>query len=103
MSKTYDEAVRKAQALAQGVRNNLEKATALGITPEQIDRLLAIAEETSAKSREVDELRSIVAQKSSEARQSLDNLTDIIRPIKKAIKTSIDQPSWLTFGIEDKR
>lgn len=103
MSKTYDENVRKAIALANGVRNNIDDAKKHGITIEQLDQLTAIANETAEKSTEVDNLRKIVAEKSSVAHQSLETLTSAMKDIKKVIKTNYEQPQWLKFGIEDKR
>lgn len=103
MSKTYDENVRKAIALANGVKNNISDVEKYGITTQQLDQLIAIANETASKSAEVDELRKIVSEKSSVAHQSLEQLTSSMRDIKKVIKTNYEQPQWLKFGIEDKR
>ena len=103
MSKTYDENVRKAIALANGVKNNISDVEKYGINTQQLDQLITIANETAEKSTEVDNLRKIVAEKSSSAHQSLENLTSAMRDIKKVIKTNYEQPQWLKFGIEDKR
>ncbi len=103
MSKTYDENVRKAIALANGVKSNIDDAKKYGITIEQLDQLIAIANETAEKSTEAENLRKIVAEKSSSAHQSLENLTSAMRDIKNVIKTNYEQPQWLKFGIEDKR
>lgn len=103
MSKVYDENVRKALAVAEGVRRNLEVLSQYGITEQQVDALIAVANDTGAKSAEVDELRKIVAEKASVARVSLDNLTVGLREIKQVIKRNFEQPKWIDFGIEDKR
>ena len=103
MSKTYDENVRKAIALANGVKINISDVEKYGITTQQLDQLIAIANETASKSAEVDELRKSVSEKSSVAHQSLEQLTSSMRDIKKVIKTNYEQPHWLKFGIEDKR
>ncbi len=103
MSKVYDENVRKALTVAEGVRRNLEVLSQYGITEQQIDALVAVANDTGAKSAEVDELRKIVAEKASVARVSLDSLTVGLREIKQVIKRNFEQPKWIDFGIEDKR
>ncbi|MBQ8773369.1 MAG: hypothetical protein IJZ17_02700 [Muribaculaceae bacterium] len=103
MSKVYDENVRKALAVAEGVRRNLEVLSQYGITEQQVDALIAVANDTGAKSAEVDELRKIVAEKASVARVSLDSLTVGLREIKQVIKRNFEQPKWIDFGIEDKR
>lgn len=103
MPKTYDENVRKARALAQGVENNMDAVKNLGITALQIKSMIDLANDTAAKSAEVDELRKIVAQKSSIAHLSLEQLNAQIKSIKKVIKDNFSQPEWIKFGIEDKR
>lgn len=103
MSKVYDENVRKALTVAEGVRRNLEVLSQYGITKQQIDALVAVANDTGAKSAEVDELRKIVAEKASIARVSLESLTVGLREIKQVIKRNFEQPKWIDFGIEDKR
>lgn len=103
MSKTYDENVRKARALAQGIENNIDAVKNLGITDALIKSMLEIANDTAIKSAEVDELRKIVTQKSSIAHLSLEQLNAQIKSIKKVIKDNFSQPEWIKFGIEDKR
>lgn len=103
MPKTYDENVRKARALAQGVENNMDAVKNLGITALQIKSMIDLANDTAAKSAEVDELRKIVAEKSAIAQLSLEQLNTQIKSIKKVIKDNFSQPEWIKFGIEDKR
>lgn len=103
MSKTYDENVRKARALAQGIENNIDAVKNLGITTDQIKSMLEVANNTAEKSAEVDELRKIVAEKSSIAHLSLEQLNAQVKNLKKIIKDNFSQPEWSKFGIEDKR
>lgn len=103
MSKTYDENVRKARAIADGIGRNLSKLKSYGISQSTIDALIEAANDTATKGTEVDELRKLVNEKASSARAALLNLTDRVRDVKQIIKRNFEQSKWLDFGIEDKR
>ena len=103
MSKVYSEKVMKAQSLAEGLKRNFDKVKGFGITDTQIGQLIALAEETSVMSEELDGLREVVKQKASAANAKLTELTDALRDAKQVVKTNFEQPIWIDFGIEDKR
>ena len=63
MAKIYEEAVRKARLLAEGLTNNIEEVAKHGVSKVQIDTLVAIADDADAKNKELDELRSVVTLK----------------------------------------
>lgn len=103
MSKVYTDKVVKAQSLAEGLKRNFDRVKGLGITDEQINTLVRIAEETAKMSEELDALREVVKVKASAANAKLTELTDCLREAKLVVKTNFDQLSWIDFGIEDKR
>ena len=103
MSKVYTEKVAKAQSLAEGLKRNFDRVKGLGITDEQILKLISTAEETAKMSEELDALREVVKVKASAANAKLTELTDCLRDAKQIVKTNFDQLSWIDFGIEDKR
>ncbi|MBQ7941107.1 MAG: hypothetical protein IJ328_01700 [Muribaculaceae bacterium] len=103
MSKVYTEKVAKAQSLAEGLKRNFDRVKGLGITDEQIQKLISTAEETAKMSEELDALREVVKVKASAANAKLTELTDCLRDAKQIVKTNFDQLSWIDFGIEDKR
>lgn len=103
MSKVYTEKVEKTQSLAEGLKRNFDKVKGLGITEEQIQELLKLANETAEMSRKLDSLREVVKQKASAANAKLTELTSLLRETKQVIKTNFEQTDWINFGIEDKR
>ena len=103
MSKVYTEKVAKAQSLAEGLKRNFDRVKGLGITDEQINKMVSVAEETAKMSEELDALREVMKKKASAANAKLTELTDCLRDAKQVIKTNFDQLSWIDFGIEDKR
>ena len=103
MSKVYTEKVAKAQSLAEGLKRNFDRVKGLGITDEQINKMVSVAEETAKMSEELDALREVMKKKASAANAKLTELTDCLRDAQQVIKTNFDQLSWIDFGIEDKR
>ena len=103
MAKIYEEAVRKARLLAEGLTNNIEEVAKQGDSKVQIDTLVAIADDADAKNKELDELRSVVTLKTKEARDVLAELNAKIKDLKTAVKPHYDQDRWKWFGIEDKK
>lgn len=103
MSKVYTKKVEKTQSLAEGLKRNFDKVKGLGITVEQIQELLKLANETAEMSHELDGLREVVKQKASAANEKLTELTSLLRETKQVIKTNFEQIGWINFGIEDKR
>ena len=103
MSKVYCEKVVKAQSLANGLKRNYDIVKSLGITNEQIQNLMKLAEETAVMSNELDVLREVVKQKASAANAKLMKLTQQLQLAKQVIKTNFEQLSWANFGIADKR
>ena len=103
MSKVYTEKVEKALSLAEGLKRNFDKVKGYGITDEQIQDLVKIANETAEMSAELDALREVVKEKASAANAKLTELTDGLRCAKQVVKLNFEQTSWLDFGIEDKR
>ena len=103
MSKVYCEKVEKAQSLANGLKRNFDIVKSLGITNEQIQNLMKLAEETAVISKELDDLREVVKQKASAANAKLMELTQQLQLAKQVIKTNFEQLSWVNFGIADKR
>ena len=103
MSKTYDENVRKARMIADGIAKHLDELTAYGVNKDAIESLAASADDVAAKSTEVDELRKVVNEKAAIARAALLDLTDRMRDVKSVVKKNFDQSRWIDFGIEDKR
>lgn len=63
MAKIYDEAVRKARLLADGLANNIEEVKGYGIGSEKIEALRAIADDAEERNKELDELRALVSEK----------------------------------------
>lgn len=103
MSKVYSEKLEKVQSLANGLKRNFYKVKSLGITNEQIQNLMKLAEETAVMSNELDVLREVVKQKASAANAKLMKLTQQLQLAKQVIKTNFEQLSWVNFGIADKR
>ncbi|MBQ8805143.1 MAG: hypothetical protein IJZ68_01560 [Bacteroidaceae bacterium] len=103
MAKIYEEAVRKARLLAEGLTNNIEEVTKHGVSKGQIDALVAIADDADAMNKELDELRAIVSSKTKAARDVLTELNAKIKDLKTAVKPHYDQDRWKWFGIEDKK
>ncbi len=103
MSKVYSEKVQKTLSLAEGLKRNFDRVNNLGVTNEQIERLIRIAGETDEMSKELDALREVVKQKASAANAKLTVLTDCLRQAKQVVKNNFEQTSWIDFGIEDKR
>lgn len=103
MSKVYCEKVEKVQSLANGLKRNFYKVKSLGITNEQIQNLMKLAEETAVMSNELDVLREVVKQKASAANAKLMKLTQQLQLAKQVIKTNFEQLSLVNFGIADKR
>ena len=103
MSKVYSEKLEKVQSLANGLKRNFYKVKSLGITNEQIQNLMKLAEETAVMSNELDVLREVVKQKASAANAILIELTQQLQLAKQVIKTNFEQLSWVNFGIADKR
>ena len=103
MSKVYSEKLEKVQSLANGLKRNFYIVKSLGITNEQIQNLMKLAEETAVMSNELDVLREVVKQKASAANAKLMKLTQQLQLAKQVIKTNFEQLSWGNFGIADKR
>lgn len=103
MSKVYSEKLEKVQSLANGLKRNFYKVKSLGITDEQIQNLVKLAEETAVMSNELDVLREVVKQKASAANTKLIELTQQLQLAKQVIKTNFEQLSWVNFCIADKR
>lgn len=103
MSKIYDEAVRKARLLAEGLNRNREKAEGFGINSTLMEKLTALANDAETKSGELDALREVVSAKSKEANLVLQELNRSIKEVKTKVKSQLEQPKWKDFGIEDKR
>lgn len=103
MAKIYEEAVRKARLLAEGLTNNIEEVAKHGVSKVQIDTLVAIADDADAKNKELDELRSVVTLKTKEARDVLAELNTTIKDLKTTVKPHYEQDRWKWFGIEDKK
>ena len=103
MSKVYSEKLEKVQSLANGLKRNFYIVKSLGITDEQIQNLVKLAEETAVMSNELDVLREVVKQKASAANAKLMKLTQQLQLAKQVIKTNFEQLSWVNFGIADKR
>ena len=95
--------MEKAQSLANGLKRNFDIVKSLGITNEQIQNLMKLAEETAVMSNELDDLREVVKQKASAANAKLMQLTQQLQLAKQVIKTNFEQLSWVNFGIADKR
>ena len=95
--------MEKAQSLANGLKRNFDIVKSLGITNEQIQNLMKLAEETAVMSNELDVLREVVKQKASAANAKLMQLTQQLQLAKQVIKTNFEQLSWVNFGIADKR
>ena len=60
MSKVYSEKLEKVQSLANGLKRNFDIVKSLGITNEQIQNLVKLAEEIAVMSKELDDLREVV-------------------------------------------
>lgn len=103
MAKIYDEAVRKAHLLADGLTNNLGEVENHGINNMKIEALKALAADAAEKNRELDELRALVSEKTKNARIVLDELNATIKEMKTAVKPHFPQERWIRFGIEDKK
>lgn len=103
MAKIYEEAVRKARLLAEGLTNNIEELAKHGVSKEQIASLQALANDADAKNKELDELRSVVTVKTKDAREVLAELNTLIKDLKTSVKPHYEQERWKWFGIEDKK
>ena len=103
MSKVYCEKVEKAQSLANGLKRYYDIVKSLGVTNEQIQNLVKLAEEIAVMSKELDDLREVVKQKASAANAILIELTQQLQLAKQVIKSNFEQLSWVNFGIDDKR
>lgn len=91
MSKVYSEKLEKVQSLANGLKRNFYKVKSLGITNEQIQNLMKLAEETAVMSKEIDDLREVVKQKAAVANAKLMELTQQLQLAKQVIKTNFEQ------------
>lgn len=103
MSKTYLMQVQKAQALATGLRTNIDKVKGLGIGQDKIDELEKIAAEAERLNSEVDALREQTNIKVAEANQKLIALKTGYQEARHIIKGHFEQPQWESFGLMDKR
>lgn len=103
MAKIYEEAVRKARLLADGLTNNFGEVENYGINNQRIEVLKALADDAAEKNKELDELRALVSEKTKNARDILDELNATIKEMKMAVKPHFDQERWIRFGIEDKK
>ena len=103
MAKIYEEAVRKALLLAEGLENNLGEVKDYGINNDKIEALKALADDANKKNKELDELRALASEKTKNARIILDELNAITKELKMSVKPHFDQERWIRFGIEDKK
>ena len=103
MAKTYDEAVRKARLLADGLSSNIDKVGEYGIAKEDVDSLLALADDGAVKSKELDELRALLTEKTAVARAVFTEINMRTKSLKLMVKPNVLPEFWINYGIEDKR
>lgn len=103
MSKTYAIQVEKSRTLLAGLRKNLEAASNLGITKEELDKLEKDSEEADRMNTELDVLRAEVSEKASVANKKLTEVRTQVQSMKSLIKKKVDQAQWESYGIPDKR
>lgn len=103
MSKTYLSHLQKAQALASGVKMNIEKVRDCNISIEDVAALEELVKEGELLNGEVERLRSETSAKVAEANAKLAEIKDKMLDMKRSIKQRFDISQWESFGIADKR
>lgn len=103
MSVTVTNEVKKAEALASGLKKHLSEVKEIGITAEKISELEETCKILVQKDNESEALRRQVSEKSAENHRLLAELKNQMLDIRRAVKSRFLQPEWIKYGVQDKR
>lgn len=103
MSVIVTNEVKKAEALASGLKSHLGEVKEIGITAEKINKLEEACKILVQKDNESEELHRQMSEKSAENHRLLAELKSQMLDIRRAVKSRFLQPEWIKFGVQDKR
>lgn len=103
MSKTFEDQVFKAKALAEGMKQHLNELSAYGVREETLNSLIKASDDAIKKSQEVDRLRAETSEKLHEANLALSGVKFTYNDLRKIIKLNYPLENWSKFGLMDKR
>ena len=100
---SYAEIINFAKVMLSGLKANTDRVGKRGISSDFITKFESIQKNAMDLDNEQEDMKAKLKSKTSELEGKMEELNKMMSEAKKVVKLEMEQSSWKSFGIEDKK
>jgi predicted RNase H-like nuclease (RuvC/YqgF family) len=101
--RSYAETINSAKLMVSGLRSNADRVAKRGLTPEFTNGIENLQNKGMTLDNEQEDLKAKLKTKTEELDRLIEELEKLLSEARKIVKLEMEQSTWKSFGIDDKK